>query len=81
MSRIYLNLYHFAVGDIKNNSGFEVEFMMDPGSTCTIINHHSYLDLVNLGQYLHLQSTNCDSKTYAGSSIRMPGYTTIQFSF
>ena len=80
-SRIYLNLYHFATGDIKNNSGLEVEFMIDPGSTCNIINHPTYLALVNLGQNLHLQNTNCDSKTYTGSSIRMLGYTTIQSSF
>ena len=80
-SRIYLNLYHFATGDIKNNSGLEVDFMIDPGSTCTIINHPTYLALVNLGQNLHLQNTNCDSKTYTGSSIRMLGYTTIQSSF
>ena len=81
MSRIYFNLYHFATGDIKNNSGLEVEFMIDPGSTYTIINHSTYLALVNLGQNLHLQSTTCDSKTYTGSSIRMLGYTTIQSSF
>ena len=80
-SRIYQNLYHFATGDIKNNSGLEVEFMIDPGSTCTIINHPTYLALVNLGQNLHLQNTKCDSKTYTGSSIRMLGYTTIQSSF
>ena len=55
--------------------------MIDPGSTCTIINHPTYLALVNLGQNLHLQNTNCDSKTYTGSSIRMLGYTTIQSSF
>ena len=78
--RIYLNLYHFATGDIKNNSGLEVEFMIDPGSTCTIINHPIYLALVNLRQNVHLQSTNCDSKTYNGCSIGMLGYTTIQSS-
>ena len=55
--------------------------MIDSGSTCTIINHSTYLALVNLGQNLHLQTTNCDSKTYTGSSIRMLGYTTIQSSF
>ena len=80
-SRIYLDLYHFATGDIKNNSGVEVEFMIDPGSTCTIINHPTYLALVNLGQNLHLQNKNCDSRTYTGSSIRMLGYTAIQSSF
>ena len=81
MSRIYLNLYHFATGDNKNNGGLEVEFMIDPRSTCTITNHPTYLALVNHGQNLHLKSTNCDSKTYTGSSVRMLGYTTIQSSF
>ena len=55
--------------------------MIDPASTCTIINHPTYLALVNLAQNLHLQNTNCDSKTYTGSSIRMLGFTTIQLSF
>ena len=55
--------------------------MIDPGSTCTIINHPTYLAQVNLGQNLRLQSSNCDSKTYTGSSIRMLGYTTIQSGF
>ena len=55
--------------------------MIDPGSTCTIINHPTHLALVYLGKNLHLQITNFDSKTYAGSSIRMLGYTTIQSSF
>ena len=70
-----------ATGDLKNNSGLEVEFMIDPGSTCTIINHPTYLALVNLGQNLHLQNTNCDPKTYTGSSIGMLVYKTIQSSF
>ena len=55
--------------------------MIHPGSTCTIINHTTYLALVNLGPNLHLQNTNCDLKTYTDSSIRMLGYTTIQSSF
>ena len=57
-SRIYLNLYHFDTRDIKNKSGLEVEFMIDQESTGTIINHPTYLNLVRLGQNLHLQNTN-----------------------
>ena len=79
-SKIYLNLYDFATGDIKNNSGLEVEFTIEPGSTCTIINYPTYPALLNLGQNLHIQNTNCDSKTYTGSSTKMLGYTTIQSS-
>ena len=52
--------------------------MIDPGSTSTIINHPKNLALVNLGEHLHLQNANFDSKTYTGSSIRMLVYTTIQ---
>ena len=59
----------------------EVEYLNDPGSTCTIINHPTYLALVNVRQNFHLQSTNCDSKTYIGSSIRMLDYKNIQSSF
>ena len=51
--------------------------MIDPGSTCTIFNHPTYLALVNLRQNLHLQYKNFDSKTYTGSSIRMFGYTIL----
>ena len=55
--------------------------MIEPGSTCTIINHLTYLALVNLGQNFYLQNTNCDSKTYTCSSIRILVYATIQSSF
>ena len=54
-SRIYLNLYHFATGDTKNNSGIEVEFMIDPGSTCTVTNYPTYLASVKLEKNLLLQ--------------------------
>ena len=55
--------------------------MVDPGSTCTIINHLTYLALTNLGQKFYQESTNCYSKTPTVSSIRMLGYTTIRSSF
>ena len=55
----------------KSDGVLEVDFVIDPGSICTIIIQPTYLALVNLGQNLHLKNTNCVSKTNTGPSIRM----------
>ena len=44
-ARIFLNLYCFATGDNKKQSGLELKFMIDQGSTCTIINYLKFNEI------------------------------------
>ena len=39
----------------KNDGVLEVDFVIDPGSICTIIIQPTYLALLNVGQHLHLK--------------------------
>ena len=76
-----MNLYHFATGDNKKHSGLEIELMIDPGSTCTIINYPTYIELNQLGQQINIQTSGNKTRTYNGSEIRMIGYTILTSYF
>ena len=79
--RIFLNLYHFATGDNKKHSGLEIEFMIDPGSTCTIINYPTFFELMSLGQHINIQNSGNITRSYNGSEIKMLGYTILTSYF
>ena len=79
--RIFLNLYHFATGDNKKHSGLEIEFMIDPGSTCTIINYPTFFELMALGQHINIQNSGNITRSYNGSEIKMLGYTILTSYF
>ena len=49
--------------------------MLDPGSTCTIINYPTFIELNQLGQQLNIQNSGNKTRTNKGSEIRMIGYT------
>ena len=76
-----MNLYHFATGDNKKHSGLEIEFMIDPGSTCTIINYPTFIELNQLGQQINIQTSGTKTRTCNGSEIRMIGYTILTSYF
>ena len=72
-----LNLYHFATGHNKKHSGLDTEFMIDPGSTCTIKNYPAFIELNQFGQQINIQSSGNKTGTCNGSEIRMRGYTIL----
>ena len=80
-ARNFLNLYHFATGDNKKHSSLKREFMIDPGSTCTIINYPTFIELNQLGQQINIQTSGKKTRTYNGSEIRMIGYTILTSYF
>ena len=55
--------------------------MIDPGSTCTIINYPTFLELNQLGQQINIQTSGNKTRTYNGSEIRMIGYTILTSYF
>ena len=55
--------------------------MIDPGSTCSIINYPTYQELEKLGQKMTIYRSKIKAKTYNGSDIRMFGHTSIQSCF
>ena len=55
--------------------------MVDPSSTCSIINYPTYQELEKLGQKMTIYRSKTKAKTYNGSDIRMFGLTSIQSCF
>jgi hypothetical protein len=45
---LYLNLFQFATGDNNHNSGLEIQFLIDTGATCSLINYPTYEAILKL---------------------------------
>ena len=55
--------------------------MTDQGSTCTIINYPTFIELNQLGQKINIQTSGNKKRTYNGSEIRMVDYTILTSYF
>ena len=55
--------------------------MIDPGSTCTIINYPTFFELMSLGQHINIQNSGNITRSYNGSEIKMLGYTILTSYF
>ena len=38
-SRLSFNFFYYATADTQKDSGLEIEFMLDTGASCSIINY------------------------------------------
>ena len=74
-------MYYFTTGDINKNSGLEIEYLIDPGLTCTIINYPTFLAMQKLNPSMKIFSAINITKSYNGSQIRMLGHTTVTSYF
>ena len=54
-SRLSPNLFYFATGDIQNDSGLEIEFMLDTGASCSIINYRTFWETCQLQHPITIQ--------------------------
>ena len=62
-------MYYFTTGDINKNSGLEIEYLIDPGLTCTIINYPTFLEMQKLNPSMRIFSAIDITKSYNGSRI------------
>ena len=44
-SRQSFNIFNFATGDAQKDSGLEIEFMLDTGVSCSIINYRTFREM------------------------------------
>ena len=80
-SRPSFNIFYFATGDAQKDSGLEIQFMLDTGASCSIINYRTFWEIP---QFLHpilVHGSNKLTKTYSGQVVPMIGYATIEFSY
>ena len=80
-SRLSFNLFYFATGDAQKDSGLEIEFMLDTGASCSIINYRTFWEISHFQHPIMVHRSNKITKTYSGQVVPMIGYATIEFSY
>ena len=76
-----MNAFYFPTGDSQKDSGLEIEFMLDTGAACSIINYRTFLEIAQFRQLITVVGNKQKTKTYTGDIVPMIGYTTLSFSF
>ena len=76
-----MNVFYFSTGDSKNDSGLEIEFMVDTGAACSIINYRTFCKISQFLQPNTVVRSKQKTRTYTGEEIPMLGHTTLNFSF
>ena len=76
-----MNAFYFPTGDSQEDSGLEIEFMLDTGAACSIINYRTFLKSARFRQPNTLVRSKENTKTYTGDILPMIECTTLSFSF
>ena len=77
MSNIF-HLYIYTTGDLNKNSGLEIEFLLDTGATCSVINFNTFKAVA---QNITVVQTQTRTTAFNNSEIRMLGYTILPLSW
>ena len=76
-----MNVFCFPTRDSKKDSGLEVEFMIDTGAACSIINYRTFCEVSQFLQPITVVRSKQKTSTYTGEEVPMLGHTTLNFSF
>ena len=77
--RIFVDLYIHTSGDRNKNNGLEIEFPLDTGATCSVINFNTFQAISDVGQNIVVVQTQTHTTVFNYSEIRMLGYTILPF--
>ena len=80
-SRFSFNIFYFATGDAQKDSALEIDFMLDTGASCSIINYRTFWEISQFHQPLVVHRSNKPTKTYSGQVVPMIVYATMEFSY
>ena len=80
-SRLFFNIFYFATGDARKDIGLEIEFMLDTGASCSIINYRTFWEISHFHHPRVVHRSNKLTKTYSGQVVPMIGYATMEFSY
>ena len=80
-SRLSLNIFYFANGDTQKDSGLEIEFMLDTGASCSIINYRTFWETCQIQHPITIQKSTKVTKTYFGQTVPRIGYATITIKY
>ena len=76
-----MNAFYFPTGDSQKESGLEIEFMLDTGAACLIINYGTFLEIAQFRQPITVIRSKQKTKTYTGDIVPIIGHTTLSLTF
>ena len=76
-----MNAFYFPTGDSQKYSGLEIEFMLDTGAACSILNYRTFLEIAQFRQPITVVRSKQKTRTYTGDIVPMIGHTTLSYSF
>ena len=76
-----MNAFYFPTGDSEKDSGLEIEFMLDTGAACPIINCRTFFEISPFGPPITVVRSKQETKTYTGYIVPVIGHTTLYFGF
>ena len=65
---------------MNKNSGLEIEFLLDTGTTCSIINYNTFKAISDVGQNVTVLETQTRKTAFNISEFRMLGSTILPLS-
>ena len=68
-SRLSFKIFEFATGDIHKVSRLEIDFMLDTGPSCSIINYRTFREIQELQHRNAIQKSIKVIKTYQGKQF------------
>ena len=80
-SRLSFNFFYFATGDTQEDSGLEIEFMLDTGASSSIINYRTFWEICQTQHPITVKKSTTQTKTYSGQVVPMIGFATLTFSY
>ena len=75
-----MNAFNFPTRDNQKDNGLEIEFMLDSGAACSIINYGTFVEIAQIRHPITVVRSK-QKKTYTGDIVPMIGHTTLSFGF
>ena len=79
--RLNFNLFYFATGLTQNDSGLEIELMLDSGASSSILSCRTFWKICQTQHPITVKRSTTQTRTYSGQIVPMIGFATLTFSY
>ena len=75
-SRLSFNFFYFATGDTQQDSGLEIELLLDTGASSSIKNYRTFREICQMQHPITVKRSTIQTKTYLNQLVHMIGLAT-----
>ena len=81
LETLSFNIFYFATGDTQKDSSLEIEFMLNTGPSCSIINYRTFWEICQLQHPITKQKSTKVKKTCSGQTVHIIRHATKNFCY